>query len=50
MRPVSTPSRRREVTAGPHPGQFTLKTVFRHLARQKRDPITELLRTVDGVM
>jgi bifunctional non-homologous end joining protein LigD len=41
--PVSTPLSWREVTAGLDPGRFNLKTMFRRLARQKRDPMAGLL-------
>jgi bifunctional non-homologous end joining protein LigD len=42
---VSTPLRWREVTPALTPTSFTLKTIFRRLARQKRDPLAELVRT-----
>lgn len=42
--PVSMPLNWREVTPDLEPQQFTLKTVFRRLARQKRDPLSGLLR------
>jgi len=41
--PVSTPLRWNEVTAALDPAEFTLKTIFRRLARQKRDPMANLL-------
>jgi bifunctional non-homologous end joining protein LigD len=41
--PVSMPLSWREVTAGLDPGRFNLKTIFRRLARQKRDPMAALL-------
>ena len=43
--PVSTPLRWRELTADLTPGQFTLKTLFRRLARQKADPMAGLRRS-----
>ena len=42
---VSVPLSWREVTPELDPHQFTLKTVFRRLARQKRDPMGELVRS-----
>jgi bifunctional non-homologous end joining protein LigD len=44
--PVSTPLIWREVTTALDPGQFNLKSIFRRLARQKRDPMYELLRAL----
>jgi bifunctional non-homologous end joining protein LigD len=43
--PVSTPLRWDEVTAELDPIDFTLKTIFRRLAQQKRDPMAGLDRT-----
>jgi bifunctional non-homologous end joining protein LigD len=43
--PVSTPLEWRELTARLDPAQFNLKTMFRRLARQKRDPMAGLLRS-----
>jgi bifunctional non-homologous end joining protein LigD len=40
---VSTPLEWRELTARLDPRQFNLKTIFRRLARQKRDPLAGLL-------
>jgi bifunctional non-homologous end joining protein LigD len=40
---VSTPLRWDEVTPRLDPGQFTLRTIFRRLARLKRDPMAGLL-------
>ena len=37
--PVSTPLTWREVTPDLDPSRFNLKTIFRRLARQKRDPM-----------
>jgi bifunctional non-homologous end joining protein LigD len=42
--PVSTPLRWGELTLKLDPQKFNLKTVFRRLARQKRDPIAPLVR------
>jgi bifunctional non-homologous end joining protein LigD len=42
--PVSTPLSWREVTADLDPARFTLRTIFRRLARQKRDPKAGHLR------
>jgi bifunctional non-homologous end joining protein LigD len=39
---VSTPLAWREVTPDLDPSRFTLKTIFRRLARQKRDPMAVL--------
>jgi bifunctional non-homologous end joining protein LigD len=44
--PVSTPLAWREVKPGLDPAKFTLKTVFRRLARQKQDPLAGLLEGV----
>jgi bifunctional non-homologous end joining protein LigD len=44
--PVSTPLEWRELTARFDPKQFNLKTIFRRLARQKRDPMAGLLRSL----
>jgi bifunctional non-homologous end joining protein LigD len=46
---VSTPLRWREVTANLNPAKFTCKTIFRRLARQKRDPMTALLHLAEQV-
>jgi bifunctional non-homologous end joining protein LigD len=43
--PVSTPVLWREVTPALDPGRWNLRTIFRRLARQKRDPLAPLLRT-----
>jgi bifunctional non-homologous end joining protein LigD len=40
---VSTPLSWREVTAALDPARFNLKTIFRRLAREKRDPMVDLL-------
>jgi bifunctional non-homologous end joining protein LigD len=40
--PVSTPLDWREVTPDLDPAKFNLKTIFRRLARQKRDPMAGL--------
>jgi len=42
---VSAPLNWREVTAELDPGQFNLRTMVRRLARQKRDPLAELLHS-----
>lgn len=42
--PVSTPLRWSELTPDLDPAQFNLKTIFRRLARQKREPMAGLLR------
>jgi bifunctional non-homologous end joining protein LigD len=42
--PVSTPLAWREVTPDLDPSRFNLKTIFRRLARQKRDPMAALAR------
>jgi bifunctional non-homologous end joining protein LigD len=42
--PVSTPLNWSELTPALDPAQFNLKTIFRRLARQKRDPMAELAR------
>jgi bifunctional non-homologous end joining protein LigD len=47
---VSTPLRWQEVTPELDPSQFTLKSIFRRLAHQKRDPMAELVRTFDGTV
>jgi bifunctional non-homologous end joining protein LigD len=44
--PVSTPLLWREVTPGLDPRRWNLKTIFRRLARQKRDPFAPLLRSL----
>ena len=44
---VSTPLRWKEVTPELDPGRFTLKTIFRRLARQKRDPMAGVAHTKD---
>ncbi len=41
--PVSTPLAWRELRPELNPQQFNLKTIFRRLARQKRDPMAALL-------
>jgi bifunctional non-homologous end joining protein LigD len=46
--PVSTPLDWKELTADLDPAQFNLKTIFRRLARLKRDPFAKLLRAVAG--
>jgi bifunctional non-homologous end joining protein LigD len=43
--PVSTPLRWRELTATLDPAQFNLRTLFRRLASQKRDPMAGLADT-----
>jgi bifunctional non-homologous end joining protein LigD len=43
--PVSTPLEWRELTANLDPKQFNLKTIFRRLARRKRDPMAGLVRS-----
>jgi bifunctional non-homologous end joining protein LigD len=43
---VSTPLKWAELTSTLDPAQFTLQTIFRRLARQKRDPMAPLLRTI----
>jgi bifunctional non-homologous end joining protein LigD len=49
---VSTPLAWHELTSDLHPQRFTLKTIFRRLARQRRDPFAPLLehyrRTLDS--
>jgi bifunctional non-homologous end joining protein LigD len=40
--PVSTPLEWREVTVDLDPKAFNLKTIFRRLARKKRDPLAGL--------
>jgi bifunctional non-homologous end joining protein LigD len=47
---VSTPLRWQEVTPELDPSQFTVKSIFRRLAHQKRDPMAELVRTFDGTV
>jgi bifunctional non-homologous end joining protein LigD len=42
--PVSTPLAWREVTPDLDPSRFNLKTIFRRLSRQKRDPMAALAR------
>jgi bifunctional non-homologous end joining protein LigD len=44
--PVSTPLTWSELKANLTPGQFTLKTIFRRLARQRRDPLADLAEAV----
>jgi bifunctional non-homologous end joining protein LigD len=44
--PVSTPLSWSELTPALDPAQFNLKTIFRRLARQKRDPVAELIHAV----
>src|SRR5262249_26295990 len=46
---VSTPLEWRELTPGLDPRAFNLKTIFRRLARKKRDPMVPLLRGAAGV-
>jgi bifunctional non-homologous end joining protein LigD len=46
--PVSTPLSWREVTPELDPSKFNLKTIFRRLSRQKRDPMVGLLQTFAG--
>jgi bifunctional non-homologous end joining protein LigD len=48
--PVSTPLSWRELTPQLDPAQFNLKTIFRRLARQKRDPMAALVRTTQRIM
>jgi bifunctional non-homologous end joining protein LigD len=43
---VSTPLNWNELTPALDPAQFSLKTIFRRLARQKRDPMADLTRPV----
>ena len=47
--PVSTPLEWRELTPALDPKAFNLKTIFRRLARKKRDPMAPLLRAAAGV-
>ncbi len=47
--PVSTPLSWREVTPNLDAAHFTLKTIFRRLARLKRDPLAGLLRIIRNV-
>ena len=42
--PVSTPLGWQELTAKLDPKAYNLKTIFRRLARQQRDPMAGLLR------
>ena len=44
---VSTPLRWSEVTPKLDPAQFSLKTIFRRLARLKRDPMAGLIHAAD---
>jgi bifunctional non-homologous end joining protein LigD len=44
---VSMPLHWREVTPSLDPAQFTLRTALRRLARQKRDPLEDLIRTFE---
>ncbi|HLJ95208.1 MAG TPA: non-homologous end-joining DNA ligase [Gemmataceae bacterium] len=44
--PVSMPLSWRELTPALDPAQFNLKTVFRRLARQKRDPLAQWVRAL----
>jgi bifunctional non-homologous end joining protein LigD len=44
--PVSTPLHWRELTPHLDPGSYNLKTIFRRLAGQQRDPLARLLRVV----
>jgi bifunctional non-homologous end joining protein LigD len=41
--PISTPLHWRALTPDLDPGAYNLKTIFQRLARQRRDPIAELL-------
>ena len=43
---VSTPLGWDEVVAGLDPADFNLKTIFRRLTRQKRDPMAKLNRSL----
>jgi DNA primase len=43
---LSTPLNWNELTSSLDPAQFTLKTIFRRLARQKRDPLVDLMGPV----
>jgi bifunctional non-homologous end joining protein LigD len=45
--PVSTPLRWQELTSKLDPTAYNLKTIFRRLARQQRDPMDGLLRIVE---
>jgi bifunctional non-homologous end joining protein LigD len=45
--PVSTPLSWRELTPQLEPAQFNLKTIFRRLARQRRDPMAALVRATE---
>jgi bifunctional non-homologous end joining protein LigD len=45
---VSTPLLWPEVTAALNPAQFNFKTIFRRLARQKSDPMAEVVRAFAG--
>jgi bifunctional non-homologous end joining protein LigD len=45
---VSTPLNWRELTPHLDPAQFNLKTIFRRLARLKRDPMAALVRAPQG--
>jgi bifunctional non-homologous end joining protein LigD len=44
--PVSTPLHWRELTADLDPTAYNLKTIFRRLAAQRRDPMSALLHTL----
>jgi bifunctional non-homologous end joining protein LigD len=44
--PVSTPLRWQEFTRVDDPKKYTLKTIFRRLARQRHDPMAALLRVL----
>jgi bifunctional non-homologous end joining protein LigD len=44
---ISTPLRWQELTPILDPTAYTLKTIFRRLARQQRDPMAELLHVFD---
>jgi bifunctional non-homologous end joining protein LigD len=45
---VSTPLRWQEVRASLDPAEFNLRTIFRRLARQKRDPLAPLVGAWGG--
>ncbi len=47
--PVATPLNWNELTPALDPAQFTLKTIFRRLGRQKHDPMADLVRPVERI-